>query len=83
MDIKHPWQIILLKHWAKVSGGYDKVKNGKPFEFIESYTNSNWKYFNLSIEGIKFLQTYNGKVHLGKFVCKTKFSNEVRDSGLV
>ena len=56
MDIKHPWQIILLKHWAKISGGYDKVKNGKPFEFIEAYTNSNWKYENLTIEGERFLE---------------------------
>jgi hypothetical protein len=31
MDFNHPWQLILLKFWAKKQRGYWKVKNGKPF----------------------------------------------------
>ena len=75
MDLNHPWQLILLKVWAKISKGYYNVKNGKPFEFIEAFTNSNWKYFNLAREGSAFLNRYHDKIHHGKFVLKTKFSN--------
>ena len=54
-----------------------------PFQFIEFFTNSNWKYFNLSREGLLFLDRYTGKQQLGKFVVKTKNSNEVFRSGLI
>lgn len=47
MNFDHSWQIILLKFWAKKNQSYTKVKNMPPFEFIEFFTNSNWKYFNL------------------------------------
>jgi hypothetical protein len=47
MDLDQAWQIILLKFWAKRNGGYARVRNTHPFSFIESFTNSNWKYFNL------------------------------------
>lgn len=47
MDLDQGWQLILLKFWAKRNGGYSKVRNLPPFSFIESFTNSNWKYFNI------------------------------------
>ena len=47
MDMEHAWQIILLKFWAKKNRGYRNVKSIPPFRFIEFFTNSNWKYFNL------------------------------------
>ncbi len=47
MDLEHAWQIILLKFWAKKNRGYYNVKLIPPFRFIEFFTNSNWKYFNL------------------------------------
>lgn len=34
MELDQCWQIILLKFWAKRSGGYDKVKNAPPFNFL-------------------------------------------------
>lgn len=54
MDITQAWKIILLKFWAKKNGSYEKVKKIPPFQFIEFFTNSNWKYFNLNKEGSEF-----------------------------
>lgn len=34
MDIKLPWQLILLKFWAKISKGYNNVASRQAFEFI-------------------------------------------------
>lgn len=48
LDIRQPWLLILVKVWAKRNGGYNRLKNGKCFEFISAFTNSNWKYYNLS-----------------------------------
>ena len=72
MDIEHAWQIILLKFWAKKNRGYNKVKEIPPFQFIQFFTNSNWKYYNLQREGQYFLEYYTGKIPNGKFVLKTK-----------
>lgn len=48
MELDNAWQIILLKFWAKRNGGYRKVKEIPPFHFLEFFSNSNWKYYNLS-----------------------------------
>ena len=82
-DVEHAWQVILLKFWAKKNGGYQKVKEMPPFQFIEFFTNSNWKYFNLPRESYEFLEKYTDKQHLGKFVLKTKDCDEVYRSGLI
>jgi hypothetical protein len=47
MDLDQAWQIILLKFWAKRSGGYHNVKSAPAFNFLECFSNSNWKYYNL------------------------------------
>lgn len=64
MDLEQPWQLILMKFWAKrlyvqsnnfnldsSTSGYVGVKNGAPFKFIEVFTNSTWKFNNLSNDG--------------------------------
>lgn len=84
MDFDHSWQIILLKMWAKKKGGYRNLKeHSHPFEFIEYFSNSNWKYFNIAKDGINFLNAYSDKHNWGKFVLKTKDSSSVEASGLM
>lgn len=97
MDLEQPWQIILLKFWAKrnfvlckdygydiaTKGGYMGVKNSAAFEFVNYFSNSNWKFINLKIDGEKFLRNNVNKVHLGHFVLKTKTANQVSDAGLI
>lgn len=83
MDIEHAWQIILLKFWAKKNRSYYKIKQIPPFQFIEFFTNSNWKYFNLNKEGLEFLNFYTGRIPNGKFVLKTKNTDQVYKSGLI
>lgn len=58
------------------------VKKNPPFKFIEFFTNSNWKYFNLQREGMWFLDIYSQKIKDGFFVLKTKNSSQVSSLGL-
>ena len=97
MDLEQPWQLILLKFWAKrnyvlckdynydpsVKGGYIGVKNSAPFEFINCFSNSNWKFINLALDFDKFVRNNVNKVHKGHFILKTKNSSHVRESGLI
>ena len=48
MDIKKPWLLILAKVWAKKNKGYKRLMRAVNFRFIGTFTNSNWRYFNLS-----------------------------------
>lgn len=73
----------MLKFWAKRNGGYNQVKSIPPFRFIEFFSNSNWKYYNLAYEGYGFFNFYTGKASLGTFILKTKDNEIVRQSGLV
>jgi hypothetical protein len=97
MDLEQPWQLIILKFWAKrnyvlardykydmaTRGGYAGVKNSNPFEFINTFTSSNWKFVNLGIDCSTFLRTNVNKVHKAHFILKSKNSNHVKDSGLI
>lgn len=97
MDLEQPWQLILLKFWAKrnfvrakrffgddpARSGYLGVKNSDPFAFVEAFTTPNWKYTNLSLDMDKFLRMNVNKVHKAHFVLKTKNSSHVKDSGLL
>ena len=83
LDFEHAWQIILLKFWAKQKGSFSALKHVAPFEFIECFTNCNWKYFNLFRENLNFLELYKNKYHNGKFILKTKSSGAVHSSGLI
>lgn len=51
LDLDQAWQIILLKFWAKRNQGYQNIPNIPPFAFLEHFSNSNWKCFNLQREG--------------------------------
>ena len=85
MDFLNPWEIILMKAWAKRRGGYDKVERAKPAEFMQTFSNSCWKYFNLTHQdGKEFLKRYNpSKLRKAKVVLKTKDNAEVKDMGLL
>lgn len=47
MGLDKPWKLILLKAYAKNLGGYDALLRIHPFDFIDKFTDTNWKYFNL------------------------------------
>jgi hypothetical protein len=83
MCLERPWELIILKVWAKRLGGYKNLFNAKPFEFTESFSNSNWKYYNLSKEGLKFLTYYEPRHTNGKIILKTKNASEVTSAGLI
>ena len=83
LDFDNSWQIILLKFWAKQKGSYSALKEVAPFEFIECFSNCNWKYFNLSRENLNFLDLYTTRYQNGKFVLKTKNASAVHSSGLI
>jgi len=83
MPIDNPWQLILLKFWAKRNYGYRNIQQLPPFRFIEFFSNSNWKYYNLGVEGWNFLSFYTGRTQYGKFILKTKDTQAVYDSGLI
>jgi hypothetical protein len=76
LTFENPWELILIKAWAKVRGGYHVIRQARPFEFIETFSQSTWKYFNLSIEAKKFLHHYyeSNKFKNGKIILKTKRS---------
>ena len=80
MELKYPWQMIIVKVWAKRCNGYDNILSTNPMDFLSSFTNSNWKYFNLAREP-NFLDNYLNKKY-GEIVLKTKDNPDVRRSGL-
>lgn len=41
--------------YAKICGGYKSVEEASGFDFIQYFTNSNWKYYNLKYDGYNFL----------------------------
>jgi len=97
MDLEQPWQLILLKFWAKrnfvlardnnydltIYGGYAGVLNSAPFDFVNCFSNSNWKFINLTYDFDKFVRGNAYRVHKGHFILKTKNSNFVSESGLI
>lgn len=97
MDLEQPWQLILLKFWAKrnyviakdnnydqsIYGGYAGVLNSATFEFVNCFSNSNWKFINFAYDFDKFVKGNAYKVHKGHFILKTKNSSFVSESGLI
>lgn len=77
MSLDKPWKLILLKAYAKHLGGYNKVLCVHPFDFIDKFTDTNWKYFNLQRDGQDFLNVYHNKNDLGKFIAITKNKSDV------
>ena len=80
MSLKWPWQLVLAKAWAKHCGGYEQMLNAPPMEFLSSFTNSNWRYYNLTREA-DFLDKFHGKEWC-ESVLRTKDSPEVYRAGL-
>lgn len=85
LSYQKPWELILFKAYAKVKNGYARAREAKPFEFVETVTNSPWKYFNLAKESARFIMKYgeNKAFSRGKIIFKTKDSEEVTHAGLV
>ena len=81
LSLKYPWLLILVKMWAKQCGGYDKVKDTQPMDFLRCFTNTNWKYYNLGRE----TEFVNKIFQAGwaDVVLKTKENAEVYQSGLI
>lgn len=36
--LKETWHLLVIKLWAKIKGGYYRLKDTQPFEFIEHFT---------------------------------------------
>jgi hypothetical protein len=85
-----------MKFWAKrlfviardnklstFRGGYRGVKDAATFEFVNTFSNSNWKFYNLSKDWENFLRKNVNKANYGNFVLKTKNAGFVKDSGLI
>lgn len=47
LDKEVPWELILLKAWAKLCGGFKGVLAARPFEFLRSFSYPNWRMKNL------------------------------------
>lgn len=64
-------------------GGYVGVKNAAPFEFVNTFSNANWKFINFASDFEKFLRNNVNIAHKGHMILKTKNSSNVRESGLI
>jgi hypothetical protein len=85
VSYRNPWELILLKAWAKKLQGYDKIKTSRPFEFIESFSNATWKYFNLTKSPDLFLKKYSNFIRTknAKIVLKSKDGGNVLGNGFL
>lgn len=43
----HPWEILLVKAYAKVLGGYQYLKSQEPYAFIKLVSFNNWRVKSL------------------------------------
>lgn len=85
MSYKNPWELILLKAWAKKLQGYHHIRSSKPFEFIENFSNPTWKYFNLTKSPELFIHKYSNfsKNNQAKIIIKSKDEENLRDHGFL
>jgi hypothetical protein len=47
LDKEVPWELIVLKAWAKVCGGFRGVVTVRPFEFLRTFSYPDWRMKNL------------------------------------
>lgn len=47
LDREVPWELILLKVWAKVLNGFRNIYSAKPFEFLRTFTYPCWRLKNI------------------------------------
>ena len=88
MKYQHPWEIILIKAWSKLKGGYNKVRTAKPAEFMQAISRSCWKYFNLTVgldkKDKEFFKRYDSKrLNNTMVVLKTKDDTALSKYGLL
>jgi hypothetical protein len=85
VSYRNPWELILLKAWAKKLQGYHRIKESRPFEFIESFSNPTWKYFNLTKSPDLFLKRYSNFIRTksAKIVLKSKDDGNVSGHGFL
>jgi hypothetical protein len=50
---------IILKAWAKLNKGYDRLDTCEPFSFIKTFTFPDWAIFN---PGLEELETIISKI---------------------
>lgn len=41
-----PWVHIILKAWAKLNHGYDRMDSAPPFSFLKAFSFPDWGVFN-------------------------------------
>lgn len=76
--IEEPWKMILLKVWACLNGGYGSIlKTYKPFHFLEYFTSSNWRYYNLQREGFRWVNKFKDTLDICYIVLQTKNTPQV------
>ncbi len=72
--------MLLIKAWAKLKGGYHKInkENGRPFEFVEAFSISSWKYCNIQKQAGRFLKHYSesSRFRSGKIILRAKQDDE-------
>lgn len=85
LSYKNPWELLLIKAWAKKLKGYHKISQTKPFEFIENFSNPTWKYFNLTKSPEQFLHKYSNfsKSKHAKIILKSKDEGLLKEHGLL
>lgn len=54
LDIRYPWEAILLKAWIKEKGSLENVMKAEPFEFIHAFGLPAYKVSNFKKE-IEFI----------------------------
>lgn len=85
LSYDNPWELILMKAWAKKLHGYHRIGQTKPFEFIENFSNPTWKYFNLTKSPELFIHKYSNfsKAKNAKIILKTKDEGILKEHGLL
>ena len=85
MNYNNPWELILIKAWAKKLKGYNYIPLTKPFQFVESFNNPTWKYFNIGRSLEDFLKKYTDfkKLKNAKIILKSKNKEEIKENGIL
>jgi hypothetical protein len=80
-----PWVHILLKAWAKVNGGYERLDDCEPFEFVKTFTFPDWSIFNPGLETLETIISKIGPANQKDFfyIARTKSDPNVGLFGLI
>ena len=80
-----PWVHIILKAWAKLNKGYDKLDSCPPFAFIKAFSFPDWATFNPGFEDLVTVISRIGPANRKDYfyVCHTKADPRVGQFGLI